>query len=145
MTDHRQTDAYQIVWLIRRLFRAMSDTATAYLEPLGYNSAQRAVLEFLHPDQRLTVPGIARRYNVSRQHVQVTVNQLAERGLIAIESNPQHKRSSLVTLTLKGKKLFDDIQALDRKAVKALFAGVSQAEQRRTRATLEKLFNHLTE
>ena len=144
MTELRQTDAYQIVWLIRRLFRAMAETANGYLEPLDCNVAERAVLEFLHSDQRLTVPEIARRYKVSRQHVQVTVNRLAERDLIAIEGNPQHKRSSLVTLTTRGKKLFDEIQALDRKLVKELFAGVSQAEQRRTHATLEKLLNHLT-
>ena len=77
-----ETDAYKVTWLIRRLFRAMADHADAYLHDAGLTAADRAVLEFLYPDAHLTVPAIARRYQVSRQHVQVTVNRLVQRGLL---------------------------------------------------------------
>ena len=68
-------NAYQIVWLIRRLFRALAQKSDDSLQDLGISVADRAVMEFLQPDQKLSVPEIAERYQVSRQHVQVTVNR----------------------------------------------------------------------
>jgi DNA-binding MarR family transcriptional regulator len=69
---------YQIIWLIRRLFRSLSQKSDEMLRELGITAADRAVLEFLYPDAALSVPEIAKRYDVSRQHVQVTVNPLLE-------------------------------------------------------------------
>ena len=78
-----QTDkAYEVTWLIRRLFRAMGALADDYLADANLSAADRAVMEFLYPDRELSVPDIARRYDVSRQHVQVTVNGLLARGLL---------------------------------------------------------------
>jgi DNA-binding MarR family transcriptional regulator len=144
MTDFRQSDAYQITWLTRRLFRAMADKADSYLQPLGITAADRAILEFLYPDKALTVPEIAKRYAVSRQHVQVTVNPLLESGLIRQQPNPSHKRSPHIVLTAAGRKLFDKIRKADKRAIEALFADVSATGQRQTRATLTTLLERLT-
>lgn len=143
MSDFRETDAYQITWLTRRLFRAMADKADSYLKPLGITAADRAVLEFLYPDKLLTVPEIASRYNVSRQHVQATVNPLLEGGLLQQRNNPAHKRSSHILLTAKGRKLFDRIRKQDQRAVEELFAGLPASAQRQTRTTLAKLLKRL--
>ena len=139
MKDHKETDAYQITWLIRRLFRAMAAKAGDYLTDLGVTAAERAVMEFLYPDARLTVPDLARRYKVSRQHIQVTVNRLRERRLITTEHNPRHSRSSFVRLTKQGQHLFVKISARDKKAIEELFAEIPAAEQERTRKTLERV------
>jgi DNA-binding MarR family transcriptional regulator len=144
MSDFRQSDAYQITWLTRRLFRAMADKADSYLQPLGITAADRAILEFLYPDKVLTVPQLAKRYNVSRQHVQVTVNPLLESGLIKQQPNPAHKRSSHIVLTTAGRKLFDKVRKADQRAIEALFADVSTTGQRQTRATLTTLLERLT-
>ena len=76
----------------------MAAAADDYLEASGLSAAERAVMEFLYPDRRLTVPEIAARYDVSRQHVQVTVNRLVDKGLLRAETNPRHKRSVLLRL-----------------------------------------------
>ena len=73
---------YEVTWLIRRLFRAMAQLADDYLRAHGLAAADRAVLEFLYPDEALSVPEIATRYQVSRQHIQVTVNTLLEDGFL---------------------------------------------------------------
>lgn len=101
MSKHSDTDAYQITWFIRRLFRAMSEKANEYLESLGISAAERAVMEFLYPNENLTVPGIAERYKVSRQHVQVTINSLLHKKLVSTQDNPRHRRSPLLMLTEK--------------------------------------------
>ena len=135
-------DAYHIVWLIRRLFRALAQKSDDSLRDLGVSAADRAVLEFLKPDQKLTVPEIAERYQVSRQHVQVTVNGLLGAGLLTTETNPKHKRSPLITLTASGKRMFRTIKVRDTRVVKELFLDVSEKDRRITQQTLQTLLDH---
>ena len=105
MANMRNKRAYEVTWLIRRLFRAMSQEADRYLKESGLTAADRAVMEFLYPDEKLTVPAIADRYDVSRQHVQVIANGLQENGVLVLEPNPKHKRSSLLCLSPSGRGL----------------------------------------
>lgn len=144
-TENRQSDAYQITWLIRRLFRAMGQKANESLESLGITAADRAVMEFLYPDHRLSVPEIAERYQVSRQHIQVTVNSLQEKGLVSTRKNPRHKRSPLILLNPAGCALFERILKQDVSLIEDWFANTPVEERRQTRSTLEVLFNRLSE
>ena len=137
------SDGYQIVWLIRRLFRAMAQKSNDSLQGLGITVADRAVLEFLYPDEELSVPEIAKRYQVSRQHVQVTVNGLLKSGLLATKSNPRHKRSSLITLANGGRALFGKIKIQDTEIVEQLFSRVPEKDQLITRRTLKTLLAQL--
>lgn len=137
-------DAYRITWLIRRLFRVMGQATARYLEDLDVSAADRAVMEFVYPDKKLSVPDIARRYQVSRQHVQVTVNSLMEKGLVTAMDNPDHKRSPLIVLKSEGRKVLETILARDREAIDTVFADIPHAERRQTRETLEKLLNNLS-
>ena len=138
-----QNDAYQIVWLIRRLFRAMAQESNDSLQDLDITVADRAVLEFLYPDEELSVPEIAQRYQVTRQHVQVTVNGLLESGNLANKTNPRHKRSPLIALTSKGRALFVKIKKRDIKTVKQMFSHVPEKDRRVTEKTLETLLAQL--
>ncbi len=138
-----QNDAYQIVWLIRRLFRAMAQESNDSLQDLDITVADRAVLEFLYPDEELSVPEIAQRYQVSRQHVQVTVNGLLESGNLATKANPRHKRSPLIALTSEGRALFGRIKKRDIKTVKQMFSHVPKKDRRVTQKTLETLLAQL--
>lgn len=144
MAEYRKDDAYQITWLVRRLFRAMGQAANAYLEELGVTAAERAVMEFLVREARVTVPDMARAYDVSRQHIQTSVNSLLQKGLVALEDNPGHKRSPYVVLSNEGKRLFANIAAKDDELIKAAFAKVAKSDQKKTRRTLESLLNNLS-
>jgi DNA-binding MarR family transcriptional regulator len=139
MADTRKNNAYEITWLIRRLFRAMSQEADRYLHQLGLSAADRAVMEFLYPDSELTVPAIADRYNVSRQHVQVTVNGLLKKSVLSTRPNPKHKRSLLVYLTPHGRKVFSDIRGIESAVVDRLFADISDQALETTHHSLELL------
>jgi len=136
-------ERYEIIWLVRRLFRALAQKSGENLEGMGISVADRAVMEFLHPDARLSVPEIASRYQVSRQHVQATVNSLLAKGLVAARDNPRHKRSALIALTPKGRKLVASVLDADAAVVDALFADFSTDQVRITRQTLQKLFSKL--
>lgn len=137
MTTARVEKAYEVTWLIRRLFRAMGDTADRYLKDSGLTAADRAVMEFLYPTHALSVPEIARRYHVSRQHVQVTVNGLIEKGLLRSEENPHHKRSRLIRLSSIGRECFDEIFANESRLIEELFTEIPDEWLDATHQTLQ--------
>jgi DNA-binding MarR family transcriptional regulator len=144
MSTQEQSDAYQIVWLIRRLFRSLAHKSNENLQVHGISVADRAVMEFLYPNERLSVPEIAERYQVSRQHVQVTVNALLQTNLLDSEKNPRHKRSPLITLTREGRSLFAQILSGDRAFVEQLISTIADKDVRATRRTLETLLDQIT-
>ena len=141
----RSEDAYQIIWLLRRLFRALAQKSDVSLQSLGVTAADRAVMEFLYPEEKLSVPELAERYQVSRQHVQATVNNLLELGFLGAGDNPRHKRSSLIFLKPAGRSLFRKIMARDQKAVARLFRNVSTKDLHVTRRTLQTLLAETVE
>ncbi len=143
MSQKSKQDQYLVTWLVRRLFRAMAQNATDRLADLNVTAADRAVLEFLYPDESLTVPEIASRYQVSRQHVQVTANGLLDQKLLTTKPNPSHKRSSLLVTTAKGRKLFERIKKSDEKEIEKLFAATSRDDVAITRETLQTLLDKL--
>jgi DNA-binding MarR family transcriptional regulator len=144
MADSKASNDYEIVWLIRSLFRALGQKATENLSDLGVSVADRAVMEFLYPDERLSVPEIAERYKVSRQHVQVTVNTLLDAKLLATRENPRHKRSAHIVLTADGKSLFRKIRERDMKLVTQIFSSIPARDKRITQETLAALLSQLT-
>jgi len=139
MTDSSTDTGYQIVWLVRRLFRAMSETADSYLKEDDLTAADRAVMEFLYPKEMLSVPALAGRYRVSRQHVQVTINRLRSVGLVRAEPNPQHKRSQLFRLSELGRDTFAEIRHNETSVVQKLFADLDRQDIDTTRRLLESL------
>lgn len=144
MSEAIESDQYQVIWLIRKLFRALAQKSSENLEGFGISVADRAVMEFLYPDKRLSVPEIAEKYNVSRQHVQVTVNSLLESKLAVTKENPRHKRSPHIMLNAKGRELFNKVLKKDEEAVKLLFSHISKNKVQITRQTLQSLLNELT-
>ncbi len=134
---------YEVTWLIRRIFRAMAERADQYLKDYGLTATDRALLEFLHPDVRLTVPALAKRYQVSRQHIQKTVNHLIDIGLIRSEANPDHRRSSLLRLSKAGRETFADIRQIETRYIEALFADISGEDLKVTHRSLASLLDKL--
>lgn len=144
MTESPHSDDYRIIWLIRRLFRAMGQAAEGYLQDLGVSAADRAVMEFIYPNEALSVPEIAGRYKVSRQHVQVTVNRLIDQSLLKTRENPRHKRSPLIVLTKRGRALFGTVREREREVIDELFSNIGAEDKRGALRTLEALYSKLT-
>ncbi len=134
-----KTLEYEIIWKVRRLFRTLAEKSDQVLKPLGLTAADRAVLEFLYPDRALTVPQMARRFQVSRQHIQVTANKLKDLGLLMTEENPDHARSNLIRLTEAGQMRFSAIKDLENDIVLEIFEGIQGGEKMIVDRVLESL------
>jgi len=101
--------------------------------------AMRAVLEFLDRNGPTSVPAIARRRHVSRQHIQVLVNELVELGLARLEDNPGHRRSKLVAITGKGKRLFGAMRRRERDVFENAMRGLKVSRLRQAVQTLREV------
>ncbi len=119
---------------------ALTHTLTAAAEELhqrgNLTAGKRGVLRSLYRLGPQTVPQMARARPVSRQHIQMLADQLAEEGLVEFEDNPAHKRSWLVRLTGKGRQLIEAMLAREARVFKDLPVPVSEQDILRTTACL---------
>ncbi|MCG6872736.1 MAG: MarR family transcriptional regulator [Gammaproteobacteria bacterium] len=142
MTESREGPLYQLIWQTRRLFQRLAREAERIEERMGVTASQRAVLEFLAHAEPQTVPQIARQRAVSRQHVQVTVNALAEAGLVEIVPNPGHKRSGHVRRTRRGRELFARIRERETRLLAQAASRFDPGELRQASEALRALDNY---
>jgi DNA-binding MarR family transcriptional regulator len=75
-----------------------------------------------------TVPQMARARNVTRQHIQVMVNELMKEGLVKPAHNPAHKRSKLVQLTPAGSSYLLEITRREKVLLSSLDLGLQEGK-----------------
>ena len=137
--DLYQIPAYRVMWRSRRLFQRLGSEFEPLHRAQGVSTSQRAVLEFLDREGPQTVPGMARRRGVSRQHVQTLVNDLLERGWVETVPNPAHRRSSLIQMTRQGKAGFQQVVGVDALVAEKINAQISPQDLEVTERTLEAI------
>lgn len=135
MTEH-------IVALLDEV-RLLFNRAAQVVEELHHDehltAGPRAVLESVEQAGPVSVPEIARRRQVSRQHIQVLVNALLADELVSTQDNPAHRRSPLVALTPAGALLIRRIKRREQRYLARLDVPVEPAEFARARQTLQTL------
>ena len=109
----RASALYEVVRLTRPIVLNSARAVGAGVAEERITVGGRAVLELLHDSGALTVPQIARRLDLARQGVQRLANDLESVGHLAQQPNPDHKRSSLYTLTATGRELFERVHGAE--------------------------------
>ena len=140
------TDAKEAVALtreVRACFNRLRALGDALHRDLGVTAAMRAVMEALFEGGEQTVPAIARAKSVSRQHIQVLVNDLASAGLAATRRNPDDGRSPLVDLTRKGHGLFARMREREKSVLAEMTRALKARDVGAAVATLEALHGWL--
>lgn len=117
-----------LITTVRRLFHALKAAGDTLHAASGISVAMRGVMESLAAEGPRTVPALARARPVSRQHIQVLVDQLTRGGLVETRPNPAHRRSVLIALTSKGEAEFAALGAREAKPMAALFVGLDPRE-----------------
>jgi len=88
---------------VSRMIGRLRSTFDPVNTELGLSSMEMTVLNaVVEASAPPTVPQIGRRLGHPRQVIQRATNLLLERGLIATEQNPNHKRAVLLTATAAG-------------------------------------------
>ncbi|MEU1515038.1 MarR family winged helix-turn-helix transcriptional regulator [Streptomyces sp. NPDC005811] len=140
---HRLTEVFDLVGpLYRRALRKVEQGEAVE----GASVGVRSVLDLLRRKGDLTVPQMARVMALSRQFVQRTVNDAAERGWVESVPNPAHQRSSLIRLTEEGHRLVTLVLGREHMLNRQVGGDLTEAEVRacvRVLREMLKTFDHV--
>ena len=139
MDKSKQGEFAKLIDEVRLLFHRLASIADQLHESDGIPASQRAVLELLSRKGARTVPQMASLRSVSRQHIQIIVNALLEKGLVTQKRNPTHKRSSLIDLTEQGHLLFHRIKQREQELLAGIDLPVSESSIKQAGQTLQAL------
>jgi DNA-binding MarR family transcriptional regulator len=123
---------------VRHLFQVLKSLADAVHKDAGLTASTRAVMEAL-ADRPRTVPDIARSKSVTRQHIQLLVDELARSDLVELRPNPAHLRSPLIALSRKGETLFASLRKREAPLIERLATGLDARKATTTVQTLAAL------
>ncbi len=101
------------------------------------------LLRLLATDGPLTVPEIASARGVSRQHIQMVVNELIEQDLLVLLENPAHKRSRHVAITPPGEQYLQELTRRFREELADLMGDVDTTQIAPLTETLRHLGSKL--
>ncbi len=139
MRPTREQDLAVLLSLIRTLHGDLRAAMEMLHHETGTSGAERDQLGLLIDRGAMTVSDMAHEQRVSRQHVQVTCNGLAAKGLIIWRDNPAHKRAKLADITDAGYKLIDQARLREGRWLQELAGTFSSAGLEEARRTLEAL------
>lgn len=111
----------RLIWELRRAFRELAAAADRELQTLGLQAADRAFLEFLAREaEPVSLSALARKYSVSRQHIQQTMRRLAHPEWIEQVPDPADRRTVLLRLSHRGRVVWKKIRKLDQRFLEEL-------------------------
>ncbi len=113
-----------------KLYRRLNLVADEVHHQGEMSGGLRGILRELKKHGPQSVPQMARSRVVSRQHVQMIVNRLIEDGFVELIANPAHKRSPLVSLTPRGMKAVEAMNAHESKLMSGADLGVTDKRMR---------------
>ncbi|MDB4996200.1 MAG: Transcriptional regulator, MarR family protein [Myxococcaceae bacterium] len=105
----------------------------------GRSTARRGILRGVVRFGPQSVPTLARKRAVTRQHVQAVVDGLHADGLVLLAPNPAHARSSLVTATARGRALVERMDRIDALVLDAAATGIAARDLEITTRTLRAM------
>lgn len=136
------TETRQVVALtreVRACFNRLAALADTLHRDIRVTAAMRAVMEALFEGGEQTVPAVARAKSVTRQHIQVLVNDLVSEGLVVTRPNPDDRRSPLVALSRRGSALFKRMREREKVVLAQIARALKARDVGAAAATLEAL------
>lgn len=96
----------------------------------------------LFKHNELTMTEIAQEINRDRSTVTTLVNKLIKAGYLAVKDNPTDGRSSLISLTQKGKELEEEFNRISEKLYQIEYNGIKEEEKEIFINVLKKVYNN---
>lgn len=97
----------QVLFTLRALAQRINDNATEALAPLGLTARKYNYLSAIYVEGKVTPNEIGTLIHTANPTVTSMLNALERDGLIVREAHPEDGRSSVVTLTPRGKALYE--------------------------------------
>jgi DNA-binding MarR family transcriptional regulator len=118
----------ELPMLLRAAYFSMHRVSDAHFASHGVTADQFVILACLAEEDRITQKDLAHRASSDPSTIRAMLILLEGRGLIARNRNPDDSRERLVTLTSKGRRLFERLFKSSEPIRVHLLAGFSEDE-----------------
>ncbi|MDD5011832.1 MAG: MarR family transcriptional regulator [Phycisphaerae bacterium] len=120
----------------------MKKRADGFFKALGLTDVQFNVMMLLHhqsgPDEGLSQAQLSEMMLVNRANITTLMDRMEKAGLVIRTNDSTDRRTNIVKMTAKGKKLFEKTEPLYAKLVVRIMTGFNHAELKKLIAVLEK-------
>ncbi len=137
------TERRELPRLLRAAYYGMHRVSDAHFSRNGVTADQFVVLACLTDEDAITQQELARRASSDPSTIGAMLVLLEGRGLVARERHPQDSRARVVTLTPKGRRLFERLFKTSEPIRVQMLAGFSDDEARALVAGLRRLIDNL--
>jgi DNA-binding MarR family transcriptional regulator len=124
-------------YLLKQAHQRFLILATEAIAPLGIDTRQWAVLNYLTEERGYSQGEVAQRLGVDRTTMVALVDELQHKGLVAREPHPEDRRKNRVELTLEGRDVLKRGAPCIDDAERRFLAVLSQAGTRQFRSALQ--------
>ena len=129
--------------LLRAAYFGMHRVSDAHFSRHGVTADQFVLLACLAEQDAITQLELARRASSDPSTVRAMLVLLEGRGLVARERDPDDSRARVVTLTIKGHRLFERLWRTSEPIRAQLLSGFSADETRLLVDCLRRLINNM--
>jgi MarR family 2-MHQ and catechol resistance regulon transcriptional repressor len=136
----RKADVALTMWVkLARATATFGKLTQEHIRTFGLTEPQFGALECLGHLGPMTIGQLCKKQLVSGGNMTVVVDNLEKEGLVERVPSKQDRRSILVRLTDKGRKLFDQIFSEHAQYVAKLASVLTESEQEELGKLLKKL------
>ena len=135
----------QVLFAIRALAQRINDDATERLAEVGLTARQYNYLSVIYVEESVTPNAIGTLIHTANPTVTSMLNALERDGLIVREAHPEDGRSSVVTLTARGKTLYEKAFQLHHDPIEETMSALSEHERAKLVEVLVRLGDSFAE
>jgi DNA-binding MarR family transcriptional regulator len=119
----------QVLFAVRALAQRINDDATARLTELHLTARQYNYLSVIYVEESVTPNEIGTLIHTANPTVTSMLNALERDGLITRKQHPEDGRSSVVTLTARGKAVYEKAFQLHHDSMEETMAALNATER----------------
>jgi DNA-binding MarR family transcriptional regulator len=136
-------DGRELPRLLRAAYFGMHRVSDDHFSRHGVTADQFVLLACLAEEDAITQQELARRASSDPSTVRAMLVLLEGRGLVARERDPDDRRARVVTLTAKGRRLFERLWTTSEPIRVRMLSGFSDEEARLLSGCLRRLIDNL--
>jgi DNA-binding MarR family transcriptional regulator len=138
------TDAQRFPRILRAAYLGMHRLSDAHFTRFGVTADQFVLLAALAEQSEVTQQDLVRRVSSDPSTVRAMLVLLEGRGLVKRERHPGDRRAHSVSLTSKGRRLFDKLWATSEPVRAQLLAGLESDEIETLVTLLQRVIANVT-
>ena len=136
----KKADLALSMWVkLNRASATFGKKALEHIQSTGLTQAQFGALECLGHLGKMTMCELSRKMLVTSGNTTVVIDNLEKQGLVERIPSRQDRRAIMISLTSKGKKLFEEIFPRHAEYVAGLASVLTSREQETLGELLKKL------